>query len=69
MLPASFLISLSITCFALYLTSIAKEEMVRIFAAIVSFVSFVAGLIVAPWFIQLLLLVFVTGFWRSPFFR
>lgn len=63
------LISLSITSFALYLTAVAKEEMVRVFAAIVSFLSFVVGLIIAPWFIQLSLLVFVVACWRHPVLR
>ncbi|WP_143467533.1 hypothetical protein [Leptolyngbya ohadii] len=61
--------SVSITCVALYLTRIAKEEMVRIFATIVTLLSFAAGLVFAPWFIQLLVLMFITVFWRSPVFR
>ena len=66
MLSLSFLVALSIACFAIYVANVAKEEMVEIFAAIVAILSFVASLILAPWFIQIALLIFVAVFWRTP---
>lgn len=68
MLSPSFLVALSITCFAIYVANVAKEEMVELFAALVAILSFVAGLILAPWFIQATLLIFVV-FWRTPILR
>jgi len=69
MLSLSFLVALSIACFAIYVAKVAKEEMVEIFAAIVAILSFVVGLILAPWFIQAVLLIFVAVFWRTPILR
>lgn len=69
MVLTPFLLSLSITCFALYVRNVAREEMVRIFAAIVSFLSFVVSLTLAPWFIQALLLIVVLMFGRNPRIR
>ncbi|UBF27887.1 hypothetical protein K9N68_08305 [Kovacikia minuta CCNUW1] len=69
MLSLSFLVSLSITCFAIYVANVAKEEMVGIFAAIVAILSFIVGLILAPWFIQAALLIFVAVLWRTPILR
>lgn len=60
------LVSLSIACFALYIRTMAREEMVRIFAVLVSFLSLVVGIILAPWFIQALLLIVILIFWRNP---
>ncbi|HEY9620083.1 MAG TPA: hypothetical protein V6C78_06925 [Crinalium sp.] len=59
MVLTPLLVSLAIACFALYLRTVAREEMVRIFAAIVSFLSLIAGLTLAPWFIQALLLIVI----------
>lgn len=69
MVLTPLLVSLSITCFALYLRTVAQEEMVRIFAAIVSFLSLIAGLTLAPWFIQALLLIVILMSWRNPVIR
>lgn len=63
------LVSISIACFALYIRIVAREEMVRIFAAIVSFLSLVAGLTFTPWFIQALLLIVILMTWRNPVVR
>lgn len=60
------LVSLAIACFALYLRTMAREEMVRILAAIVSFLSLATGLTLAPWFIQALLLIAILMSWRNP---
>lgn len=59
-----FFIALSLTCFALYVASVAKEEMVGIFAAIIAILSFVTSLVLAPWLVQAILLLFVTVFWK-----
>lgn len=64
-----FLVAFSITFFAIYVANVAKEEMVEIFAVIVAILSFVVGLILAPWFIQAVLLIFVAVFWRTPILR
>lgn len=69
MVLTPLLVSLSITCFALYLRTVAREEMVRIFAAIVSVLSLIAALALAPWFIQASLLIAVLMFWRNPMAR
>ncbi|MDZ8053720.1 MAG: hypothetical protein RMX68_026970 [Aulosira sp. ZfuVER01] len=69
MLSLPFLVAFSIACFAIYVANVAKEEMVEIFAAIVAVLSFVVGLILAPWFIQIALLIFVVVFWRTPILR
>lgn len=58
-----FLIALTLTCFALYLANVAKEEMVGIFAAIVAVLSFITSLILAPWFIQAVLLIVIAVCW------
>ncbi|RCJ41872.1 hypothetical protein A6770_36035 [Nostoc minutum NIES-26] len=64
-----FLVAFSIACFAIYVANVAKEEMVEIFAAIVAILSFVASLILAPWFIQIALLIFVVVYWCTPILR
>ncbi|OKH43187.1 hypothetical protein NIES30_25350 [Phormidium tenue NIES-30] len=69
MVLTPLLASLSIACFALCLRNMAREEMVRIFAAIVSFLSLFAGLTLAPWFIQALLLIVILMSWRNPVVR
>ena len=69
MVLTPLLVSLSIACFALYLRKMTQEEMVRIFAAIVSVLSLIVGLALAPWFIQALLLIVVLMFWRNPIIR
>lgn len=69
MVLTPLLVSLSIACFALYLRTVVREEMVRIFAVIVSFLSLVAGLTLAPWFIQALLLIIILMSWRNPVIR
>lgn len=62
-----FLVVCLITCFAIYLARIAKEEMVRIFAVIVALLSVVMSLVLAPWFVQLSVLILVI--WRNPLVR
>ena len=69
MLSLSFLVALSIAYFAIYVANVVKEEMVELFAAIVAILSFIIGLILAPWFIQAALLIFVAVLWRSPILR
>jgi hypothetical protein len=69
MIFTPLLISLSITCFALYVRNVAREEMLRIAAAILSFLSFIVGLMLAPWFIQVLLLLAIIFFWHGPAVR
>jgi hypothetical protein len=64
-----FLVSISITCFSLYINTVAREEMVRIFAAILSFFSFVVGIVLAPWFVQAPLLLIAMFLWRNPLLR
>jgi len=66
MVLTPLLVSLAIACVALYLRTATQEEMVRIFAAIVSFLSLIVGLTFAPWFIQALLLIVVLIAWRNP---
>ncbi|MCU0568792.1 MAG: hypothetical protein MUF49_19615 [Oculatellaceae cyanobacterium Prado106] len=68
MMLTPFLVSLAIACLALYFRSLTKEEIVRMFAVIVSLLSLVVGVILAPWFIQALLLIGVIFFWRVPVF-
>lgn len=69
MMFTPLLVSLSIACFALYIRIVAREEMVRIFAAIVSFLSLIIGLTFTPWFIQALLLIFILMTWRNSVIR
>ncbi|MBW4695809.1 MAG: hypothetical protein KME27_29010 [Lyngbya sp. HA4199-MV5] len=53
------LITLAVACSAFYVAKVAKEEMVGIFAAIVAFISFALSLVLAPWFAQSSILLFV----------
>lgn len=64
MLSTSFLVAFSITCLALYIVNIAKEEMLRIFAAIVAMLGFFFSLALAPWVVQALMLIFILS-WRN----
>lgn len=63
-----FFVACLITCFAIYFARVAKEEMVRIFAAIVALLSVVMSLALAPWFVQLSILILVV-IWRYPLVR
>lgn len=61
----SFLISSAVACFAIYLATVAKEEMVGIFAEIVALISLVLSLVLAPWFVQTPILICVL-LWQYP---
>lgn len=61
----SFLLSSAVACFTIYLATVAKEEMVVIFAEIVAFISLVLSLVLAPCFGQMSLLIFVL-LWQYP---
>lgn len=60
-----FLISSAVACFAIYLATVAKEEMVEVFAKIVAFISLFLSLILAPWLGQISILIFVL-LWQHP---
>lgn len=64
MLSVSFLVAFSITCLSLYVVNVAKEEMVKIFAAIVAMLGFFFSLVLAPWLVQALILIFIL-FWQN----
>lgn len=52
------------TCLALYVVNVAKEEMLRIFAVIVAMLGLFFSLVLAPWLVQALMLIFIL-FWRN----
>lgn len=60
-----FLVVSALTCGAIYLANVAKEEMVGIFAAIAALLGFVISLILAPWFVQVLILLLVVSTWQN----
>lgn len=61
----SFLIAFTIAGFAIYLANVAKEEIVGIFAEIVALITLVLSLVLAPWFVQTPILIFVL-LWQYP---
>ena len=61
----SFFITFLIASSAFYISKVAEEEMVIIFAGIVAFLGFVMSLILAPWYVQISILIFVL-IWQSP---
>ena len=58
----SFLVALGITGLAFYVANAGKEEMVKIFAAIVAMLGCSLSMLLAPWTIQALMLIFVMLF-------
>ncbi len=52
------------TCLALYVVNVAKEEMLRIFAVIVAMLGLFFSLVLAPWLVQALMLIFIL-IWRN----
>ncbi|MGB3300943.1 MAG: hypothetical protein WBA76_21965 [Phormidesmis sp.] len=60
----SLLIPPAVVCIAFYIASTSEEEMVKIFAMIVALLSVVLSLVLAPWFIQVSILVLIL-LWRS----
>ena len=52
------------TCLALYVVNVAKEEMLRIFAVIVAMLGLFFSLALAPWLVQALMLIFIL-IWRN----
>lgn len=65
MLSTSFIVAFSITCLAVYVANVAKEEMLGIFAAIVAMLGFFFSLVLAPWLVQALMLIFIILFWQN----
>ena len=52
-------ISISTVCMATCIAKASEEEMVRIFSTIVALLSILLTIVLAPWFIQLLILLSV----------
>jgi hypothetical protein len=61
----SLFITFVVASSALYIAKVAEEEMVSIFAGMVALLSFVLSLILAPWYVQLSILILVS-LWQFP---
>lgn len=55
----SLIISMSIVCMATCIANASEEEMVKIFATIVALLSILLSIVLAPWFIQVIILLSV----------
>ncbi len=55
----SLLISFTVVCVAIFIVNTSEEEMVKTFAAIIAMLSIVLSIVLAPWFLQLLILILV----------
>jgi|GEM_PF-1128186 len=61
----SLFVTFAVACSALYISKVVEEEIVGIFAAIVALLSFVLSLVLAPWFVQVSILLSIF-LWQSP---
>ncbi|MFG6096321.1 hypothetical protein SPB21_13765 [Leptothoe sp. ISB3NOV94-8A] len=55
----SLIISMSVFGIATYIANTAKEEMIGVFAAILALLSLLLSIVLAPWFIQVIILLSV----------
>lgn len=54
-----FLIPFVVSCFAIFLAKFTNEEMVRTVALFLAFAGFITSCVLAPWYLQVLILFLV----------